>query len=131
MSYFIQAPFMVITTIAFLIVILLDVNPNRIKTISVFTSGVFGIFCAVILVASALYISFTPVGCTTVYGCQFRYLTPLVFPFTYLACVNLKNRKSIINKNVLTLGSVLFMVVTFMVWTGGVLHVTYSTFFGA
>ena len=34
----------------------------------------------VILVATALYVSFTPVGLGTVNGCQSRYLLPLLVP---------------------------------------------------
>ena len=41
------------------------------------------------LMATALYISFTPVGLSTVNGCQLRYLLPLVIPFLMLA-LNLK-----------------------------------------
>lgn len=36
-------------------------------------------------VATALYISFTPVGFETVNGCQERYLLPLLFPVLYVA----------------------------------------------
>jgi uncharacterized membrane protein len=38
----------------------------------------------IILIATTLYISFTPVGLNTVNGCQPRYLLPLIFPATYL-----------------------------------------------
>lgn len=41
------------------------------------------------LVASSLYVSFTPVGLETVNGCQPRYLLPLVFPLMAL-CFNFK-----------------------------------------
>ncbi len=37
------------------------------------------------LVATALYISFTPVGYKTVNGCQWRYLIPALFPLVYAA----------------------------------------------
>ena len=45
------------------------------------------------LVASSLYVSFTPVGLDTVKGCQPRYLLPLIFPLLAL-CFNfrLQNR---------------------------------------
>lgn len=33
-----------------------------------------------VLMASAMYISFTPVGLNTINGCQPRYLTPLIYP---------------------------------------------------
>ena len=39
------------------------------------------IFVSIVLVVTALYVSFTPVGYNTVNGCQPRYLLPLMFPF--------------------------------------------------
>lgn len=41
---------------------------------------IFGISC---LVATALYVSFTPVGLDGIAGCQPRYLLPLLFPVLY------------------------------------------------
>lgn len=41
---------------------------------------VFGISC---LIASALYVSFTPVGLDGIAGCQPRYLLPILFPVLY------------------------------------------------
>lgn len=130
MSFFVQAPFMTITNVVFLIVILFDIRPKRINTFPVPITGMFGLLCAVILIASALYISFTPVGCQTIYGCQFRYLTPLVFPIAYWLSFNSRKENYSLNRNLLTLSSTLFMVTTFMIWTGGVLYVTYSSYFG-
>lgn len=40
-----------------------------------------GVLLCIILVATALYVSFTPVGSPTIQGCQFRYLLPVIFPF--------------------------------------------------
>jgi uncharacterized membrane protein len=37
----------------------------------------------VVLIATALYISFTPVAHHTVNGCQYRYLFPIMIPFFY------------------------------------------------
>lgn len=42
------------------------------------------LFGIVSLVATALYVIFTPVGHNTVNGCQFRYLLPVIFPFAYV-----------------------------------------------
>lgn len=56
------------------------------------------IFSAICLVATALYISFTPVGDVEILGCQVRYLYPLFFPFLYfIAETNIDTTK--INKN--------------------------------
>lgn len=41
------------------------------------------VFAATVLVATALYVGFTPVGHETVLGCQFRYLFPLYPIFLY------------------------------------------------
>lgn len=41
-------------------------------------------FCSVCLVATALYVAFTPVGLDTINGCQPRYLIPILFPFLYI-----------------------------------------------
>lgn len=38
-------------------------------------------FITVCLVATGLYVAFTPVGLDTVQGCQIRYAMPIVFPF--------------------------------------------------
>ena len=45
-----------------------------------FLWGSFVFLFTVILVATALYVSFTPVGLGTVNGCQSRYLLPLLVP---------------------------------------------------
>jgi uncharacterized membrane protein len=41
------------------------------------------VFVQLALVATALYVSFTPVGHTTVNGCQWRYIIPMFVPFLY------------------------------------------------
>ncbi len=40
-------------------------------------------FVQLALVATALYVSFTPVGHTTINGCQWRYIIPIFVPFLY------------------------------------------------
>lgn len=47
--------------------------------------GYVGVLGAIILVVTALYVSFTAVGADTVEGCQPRYIIPTLFPFLYLA----------------------------------------------
>ena len=44
-------------------------------------TGLFACFAALALVATTLYLAFTPVGHETVLGCQFRYLFPILIPF--------------------------------------------------
>jgi len=41
-------------------------------------------FASIILVASALYAAFTPVGADIIAGCQQRYILPVLFPTLYL-----------------------------------------------
>ncbi|MBQ3544492.1 MAG: DUF2142 domain-containing protein [Lachnospiraceae bacterium] len=43
----------------------------------------FSAFATVVLVATALYVSYTPVGHHTINGCQPRYLLPMFFPLIY------------------------------------------------
>ncbi len=40
----------------------------------------FGILC---LVATSMYVAFTPVGRNTIGGCQYRYIAPIMFPALY------------------------------------------------
>jgi len=47
--------------------------------------GYVGVLGALVLVVTALYVSFTAVGADTVEGCQPRYIIPTIFPFLYLA----------------------------------------------
>jgi len=47
--------------------------------------SVIGVFIATVaLIATALYVSFTPVRCAGIAGVQPRYLIPLVFPLLYV-----------------------------------------------
>lgn len=50
------------------------------------TIGIF--FATVSLVATSLYVSYTPVGLTTINGVQPRYLIPVLFPLLFVLCKN-------------------------------------------
>ena len=51
------------------------------------------VFVTLCLVATSLYITFTPVGYSTINGCQQRYMMPLLFPLFYvLGSVRIKNQ---------------------------------------
>ena len=73
-------------------------------------------------IASALYIDFTPVGANTVYGCQARYIIPLLFPLLSVigsgVSTTLMNRK-LYNYVVLTpcCAVIFYDIYTFMVST--------------
>lgn len=45
-----------------------------------------GIFITLVLVATSMYISFTPVGLNDINGVQPRYMIPVIFPFLYYVC---------------------------------------------
>lgn len=47
-----------------------------------------GVFGAVVVVITALYVAYTGVGSATVSGCQPRYLAPIVFPFLFFVGEN-------------------------------------------
>ena len=46
-------------------------------------SMVISAFVTIAVVATALYIAFTPVGANSVAGCQWRYIVPVLFPLLY------------------------------------------------
>ena len=71
----------------------------------------------VILIASALYISFTPVGYGTVLGCQQRYILPLLFPILALIApkyIDNKINRKYYNGAVL---AVVCMILLANIWT--------------
>lgn len=64
------------------------------------------------MIASALYISYTPVGLPTINGCQLRYITPLLFPF--LSLIFNFNFKANLKNSLITLSlSVIFILILF------------------
>lgn len=50
--------------------------------------SVFCAFCAIALVATALFVAFTPVGSRHIAGCQPRYIMPVIFPVLYVLGTN-------------------------------------------
>ena len=126
MSLVYQPPFYIVSIILFIFVAISDHDGLPCKTLGITLSGIFGIFCAIFLTALALYLSYTPVGNETVNGCQYRYLLPLVFPVAYLLGINYKVEKK--NPNLFVIVPILFLVATFVFWTGGNLYAGYSNF---
>ena len=47
-----------------------------------------GVLGCVILVPTALYLAFTPVGSDIIAGCQYRYIFPMLFPTIYVITNN-------------------------------------------
>lgn len=63
---------------------LLENDMKQVRQTVIFKSVLsFAFFATVCLMATALYISFTPVGCDHIEGCQWRYLLPILFPMLY------------------------------------------------
>lgn len=71
-------------------------------------------FATVALIASALYISFTPVASATIGGVQPRYLIPLVFPLLFVIGSN--RVKNPFNKNIYN--TVIFAIMAFVMLQG-------------
>ena len=46
-------------------------------------SMIVSAFATIAVVATALYIAFTPVGANSIAGCQWRYIVPVLFPLLY------------------------------------------------
>ena len=73
-----------ITVVTLIIVAFLDRNSEYRNYKLIRFAGVIMSFGAIVLVASALYAAFTPVGATTVAGCSPRYIVPILLPVLYL-----------------------------------------------
>lgn len=68
------------------------------------------------LIATALYIDFTPVGSTAIQGCQPRYIVPMLAPLMLLLTgnrVNLIENKTIYNGGILAISSLTVLAETY------------------
>ncbi|GMO49145.1 MAG: hypothetical protein Ta2G_05780 [Termitinemataceae bacterium] len=98
-----------------------DVITSEIKIkILIFSAS----FIAIALVASALYISFTPVHLNTINGCQGRYIIPLVFPC--LAVLGSSKIKQELNQDRYSI--IIFGILSFVLM-GGIWVVVVSNYF--
>jgi uncharacterized membrane protein len=61
-----------------------------------FISAIF--LVTVAMIATAIYVSFTPLKSLTINGVQYRYLIPLIFPLLFV--VGSSRLKNIFNKNI-------------------------------
>ncbi len=73
----------------------------------------FSAFATVCLVATALYISFTPVGYYTVNGCQWRYLLPILFPVLYFMS-ELRISTTKLNRSLMASLAMIIMALVFL-----------------
>ncbi len=101
----------------------LDKNGTKGKTVAMIIVTVSSFFVTVFLVATAMYISFTPVGLNTVLGCQYRYLIPVLFPLFYMICPDCVHVK--INQTLFTSISLMGMSVIFLLNTMPMLSLLY------
>lgn len=97
-----------------------DSNPNirfRIPPVIRVCSVIMYVGLAA-LIATALYIAFTPVGNGEILGCQARYLIPLLSPFILLLTgqrFNLIKNKAVYNGAVLSVASVAVLIETYQI----------------
>jgi uncharacterized membrane protein len=94
-------------------VALLDKDGNNHTNKLIRFSSLIGCFMALCLAATALYISFTPVGENTIAGCQVRYIVPVLFPILYMITPD-----SIVNnlkKNLYYTLPIIYMATIFMI----------------
>lgn len=95
----------------------IDSNQTSMSLISVKSRiwTCFIVFITIVLIASALYVSFTPVGSSSIAGVQPRYLLPLFYPiFLFILNSNIISY----NKNISFITSVLSSGVLFIsFWT--------------
>lgn len=83
-AYFGFGKFGVLTMILIGVVALLDKTGEKTKNGWIWFSSILGTFVAIVLTATALYVSFTAVGKDWIEGCQFRYIIAVLFPFLYM-----------------------------------------------
>lgn len=65
------------------VVAFLDRDDEKRHLLPMKIMAIIGAFAGAMLVATALYIDFTPVGHNTINGCQPRYILPLLIPVLY------------------------------------------------
>ena len=101
-----------ITLMLMAVLMYIDRDEKKIKMPCVRGAYFFSAAVCIILVATALYVSFTEVGANYIAGCQPRYLLPILFPTAYFIGVDGVQTK--INKNVMTVVSISIMSYFFM-----------------
>lgn len=99
--------------IMFVVISVLDVSPQDIKPLGfgrrIWIAIIF--FGTIILVATSLYISFTPVGLNTINGCQGRYLLPMLPLLLGLPEVKIVRTNNYANFSLYCMGAAAFLLV--------------------
>lgn len=75
------------------VVAFLDKKGNNVSNIFVKGAVILAAAAIVVLVPTSLYLAFTEVGSSTIAGCQYRYLIPILFPvFYFLGSERISNK---------------------------------------
>ena len=106
-----------------LAVMFTDRNGTPGKTKAVMLSSMFAFLSMAVVIATAMYVSFTPVRYTTVNGCQPRYLIPMVFPALYMHGIDRFDNK--MNKAIYHAVPVLLMACLTIISLGSRLYAMY------
>ena len=105
------------TFIVCILVAILDREGIKSKNISMILVTVISFIANIFLIATVLYISYTPVGYYTINGCQYRYLLPILFPLLYVIFpdrIHNKLNKSLFNSIPLLFMSFIFLTNTML-----------------
>lgn len=95
---------------------------NKIPWIRV--ANFLGVFASMVLVATALYVAFTPVGYETVNGCQLRYFLPTLFPLLFFMGENKIQLDVALKKKAFVFVSLTMVYITINGWYNAIV-VTY------
>lgn len=106
-GYYYGIVYLILTFVA-----ILDRGENERNNVWIKYSGFVGALAAVILSATAMYISFTPVASDTVGGMQGRYIIPIMFPVLYLIGMGTTTHK--IDKNAFVCVPLALIALTFV-----------------
>lgn len=115
-AYMGQAPFYTVCIMTIAICCAVDnMTETQLGKEDVLVKGgiILAAFGALVLCATALYISFTPVAHPTILGCQWRYIIPVLFPVLFFMSKMQMNVSEIVKRNVLVLTSLAMIFVYF------------------
>lgn len=110
-------------TVTLLFVMFTDRNGRESRTVPVMLASMFAFLSMAVLIATAMYVSFTPVRLETVNGCQHRYLIPMVFPALYMHGIDrFENR---MNRFLFNAVPMMIMAWSIIISLGSMLYVMY------
>lgn len=122
LSFFAYLGFIKYTSVVMIVLAVVTIVDNSDKctlaenTVFIKVGNLVGVVGAIVLVATSMYVSFTPVGLDTINGCQPRYLIPVLFPFLFFSgdgsAVITEKRKT----NILILSVVIMSLIFLVGW---------------